>query len=573
MPLLNSVILETMTHVIYPISEQLSERLLDTLRIRNIFDNNIYYNADDVSVSKTSDSKHRAKLESDKCLIGVDYSLNPQDARWSMTNFSHTSAHGISKIYQAENQPIFFDKRADILLLEQIVPCSITLTFDLQFKSKEHAYLAFDAIINRFGNSSIIEHDDIVYTIPFPHQMLLALNRLYKMREFDDPLTFVEYLKAGSRKSISYEKNRYGTDTEIVILKNQFGILSEVTLGVNKPEAVMRNKLPAYFSVPFTYYLQFSRTNMLGLYFPSVIDNKLVTVDNIPNPGRVHPSLDDVIGVDIPAQAYIYARYVDVYPHTIVRFPYWDDWVIPKGANMKGNYKPFFVGALTLDIDIDAGITSSTIDLINDFPDEFKCHQVIIDALSIQGEAAFKFDGLINISIYANDTRIDESLLSIDENLVITIDSTIKHRRYHLVLSELTDIRYLNPRYVPILIKFSDFFALTVVKNLDRLVEMGELEISRGMVLAGKFSAIEAPGVPKGYIGLPDGATVDSDLTPENYGKEYNDLTGYESYPYKNIYTKKGQVILAEKGGSYGFISPWRIGKYVIESRRQSDSN
>lgn len=570
MPKYNRIIPEVMTHLIHPISEQLTARLLATLGVDRLFDDNLYYNADDSKASKTTDSKNRPKLDTDVCLVDIEHHMNPAEAKWSMQTFKHAPFSGISNVYKFENQPVFYDKKAEILLIEQNLPCWVHLNFEMRFKSKEVAYTTLDTIRNKYFNSSIVEYQDIVYNYPLDHHLLIILHRLYKMRQLATPLTFKEYLEAGSRKGISYDVSRTGKDTEIVIQKNQFRVLTEVTCDMDRPEPENQDNVPKHWKVTLAYDFQFTRPSAVQLNHPAVIDNVLVDAVNIQDPGRQHPTLSDAIGVDIDMQQYIYKRYVDMYPHQLVRFPHWDDWNIPEVKMLqKKRYVPFFLGAITLDDDPDTGETVSHIDLINDFPDEFKLHPIIVDALKIQARASFGWDVLFNVSVYANEMRVDESLLELSDDLVLTIKSTMKDKRYHLVFSELISTQFMHPRYVPILLKFKDFFGLTILRNLKRLVEAGELYIDKGIIKAGKDLRLYAPGIAPGYMGLPEGENS-SILGEQNYGAEYSDLEGYtEDVMDEYIYTRKGYPILSDQGGNYGFISPFRIGKFVIEPRRE----
>jgi hypothetical protein len=207
-------------------------------------------------------------------------------------------------------------------------------------------------------------------------------------------------------------------------------------------------------------------------------------------------------------------------------------------------YKHFFIGTLLLDPTSPEGEQISKIDLINELPNDSKLHPILIETLKLQGRASFNTDALFNISVYANDVQVDPSLLDIDQDLVVYVKSTIKHKRYHIVLSELLDIKNLNSRYTPILIKYDNFFASTIIRQLDILKEKGDIYIDNGLVYPNRDK-----------------------YTPTNAVK-YEDLDGYEEIEDKQLLvTKANRPLLEGQGGTNGFSYPFRVGRYTITTR------
>jgi hypothetical protein len=463
-----------------------------------------------------------------------------------MTTSKYTPAHGTTLFDRYENHSLFVDKRADIHLQEQLVPCSVNLNIQFAFKYKEIAYQTLDAIYSRHYTGSIIEYNDIYYSYPFPIATLKALHILYQMKEFNTDMTFSKYLKCGSNDNISYLKSRNNDNTQIVIQKNQFRVLSELLTSVEQPDSQKINKLPDVWNISTSFYYQFSRPNILALYYPTTIENKLIPVDICPPTTPYHPTDVEGVDVDVVMQQYISKRYIDKYIQHVVRYPAFDDWDIPTYNNNIHNnpYKPFFIGTLLLDPESPEGEHVSKIDLINELPDESKLHPILIETLRLQGKSSFNIDALFNISIYANDVQVDPSLLDIDQDLIVYVKSTIKHKRYHIVISELTEIRNLNSRYVPILLKYDDFFASTIIRQLDALKSRGDIYVDNGLVYPNRDR-----------------------YTPTN-ATTYESLDGYKEIEDKQLLVSKANRPLLEgQGGTNGFSYPFRVGRYTITTR------
>jgi hypothetical protein len=546
MPSFYKIIDESITQMIQPISEQLIQKLFKTLGIWDTIKDSIYYNSPGSAASQTSDKNHRPKLTTNRVDIEVVPNFNSADVKWPMTTSKYTPAYGTSLFDKHENHSLFIDKRANIYLQEQLVPCSVNLNIQFSFKYKELAYQVLDAIYSRHYTGSIIEYNDIYYSYPFPIAIFKILHILYNMKEFDIDMTFAKYLKYGSNDNVSYLKSRNKDNTQIIIQKNQFRVLSELLTSVEQPDSQKINKLPDVWNIPISFYYQFSRPNTLALYYPTTIENKLIPVEICPQVEPYHPTDIEGVNVDVVMQQYISKQYTKKYVQHIVRYPAFDDWEIPTyNNNMHNNpYKHFFIGTLLLDPTSPEGEQISKIDLINELPNDSKLHPILIETLKLQGRASFNTDALFNISVYANDVQVDPSLLDIDQDLVVYVKSTIKHKRYHIVLSELLDIKNLNSRYTPILIKYDNFFASTIIRQLDILKEKGDIYIDNGLVYPNRDK-----------------------YTPTNAVK-YEDLDGYEEIEDKQLLvTKANRPLLEGQGGTNGFSYPFRVGRYTITTR------
>ena len=103
--------------------------------------------------------------------------------------------------------------------------------------------------------------------------------------------------------------------------------------------------------------------------------------------------------------------------------------------------------------------------------------------MKLHGNDIFDTSGLFNVAIYCNGLPVDRSCLSIDANLVVTLAMSRQYRRYHLVLSEATDFRALDNKWYQTFIAHRTFFPVTVIRNMQRLVDRGLCYIDRNNIL------------------------------------------------------------------------------------------
>ena len=548
---------ESVTHMIQPISEQVVSRLLKLLGIYPLFQDNIYFNSDDSAASKTRDSMHRPKISTNRIDIDMDYTINPNNMKWDGVTNKQLLAYHLSKNQTYEDVPILMDPGADIVMTELSRSCLIGLEVSMSLKDKEVANSIMERIISRFYTQSMIEYEDIYFDYPLHTDHLVLLYKFYKMRDIDhEAMSFLDYLKYYSSEKITLNKSRTGEDSEFVILKTQYRVLTEISMNQDKPEAVKIERVPDRFKVTFKYDIQFSRPSSVILGYPVVIDNQLIPELARPAAERFHPNDADVVSVDIAHQMYLYHKVIEEYPYPITRFPMYDDWNVPITSPIyKASFKPFFSGALLLDFD-ESEEPITQIDLINDLTAPFQLHPIVIDALRVQGQASFFTEGLFNIAIYANNTPVDESLLELTSDLIVKVNSTMKEKRYHIVLSEATNLSKMDPRYLPILFHYADFFGMTIIRQIKTLIDYGELVWKDGIIMIDKYRRVR----------LPDGSYTSSIDVTDIYGVGYSELEGYGEAMNNYLFTKKGDPILT--GGPNGINCPWRIGEYIIESRR-----
>jgi hypothetical protein len=87
------------------------------------------------------------------------------------------------------------------------------------------------------------------------------------------------------------------------------------------------------------------------------------------------------------------------------------------------------------------------------------------------GNDIFNYGGLFNIGVYANDLRLGTELVSIDEDLILTIKSDRTDKSYHLTISETTALKKTDPKWDYLLLRYRYFFPMTIERNLKHLID------------------------------------------------------------------------------------------------------
>ena len=106
------------------------------------------------------------------------------------------------------------------------------------------------------------------------------------------------------------------------------------------------------------------------------------------------------------------------------------------------------------------------IDLNGDLGDGYELHPKIKEILKIQKHESFFRDCIFNISVFIDEHIVGFEHLQIDDDLKVTIPvSQDIHKERRIVISEISDLRYLNDKWYP-LIKDDDFFITNKETNI-----------------------------------------------------------------------------------------------------------
>ena len=472
MPRLTSDIQELNDHIIDPILRQVAQRMIHTLNLQNVFNDNIIIKTKYSSISDTTDGDMNARLRESRFVMDVTIQQHPTNTKWDVTTFSHTPAYGIGNNIN-RNYPIFNDREFGIGLYEQAAPCSLMMQCTMHFKDKSLAYSVPLKLFNTYREGSVFQVTDLFYDYKLPNEIIYVLGEIYNKKEYTRKFeTFYQYLQYWSGNKISMNKSRYADRPELVVKKHTAECLTSVEYADDEPGAENTDTSPNSFTVSFVMTVQFNMPNTNILVYPILIENKLLPIEAMPIPMSIkdkitYASMPDS-GIDDYFQAYkqVHTEYIQL--------PYYDDWIVPPVCTARAyTQSPFFIAACT----IDEGEEYNNIDLKTTLGEDFMLPTVVQAIIRRQEEikkgGTFNPDCIFNISVYYGDEALPNNALSMTD-LVMSYKGRKLNLVYHLVISEITDIRKLDPIYYPILVEFSDFLNATIVKQMWYLVNNGK---------------------------------------------------------------------------------------------------
>jgi len=481
---------ETHTRVIDPIAEQLIYSVLRQLGILHYFrsDKNdaIFISSDRHAISGAQDQQGRVRVSNDRCDVEIDPILNPVSTRWDMIKSANMQAHW--NMYQNKNLdvPLFSDSVADVQVVEVMVPAAIDLRFSLKFNTIDGATNALESIINQHLQQSVVVPHDIAYSYPVDMDIATFLMMVYQCRRFENPPGFIEYLMQNSTEQIDIDIHRYDVDKDqdkqrrqLVVRKRQLNTIGILEYVDPKPVVEKVESYPDNFAVNFTYYFQFARPSNLRATFPIMIENNLVPVEYA---GTEDTSM--IRGLDGRWQDRSFNQFFQtltpVNPaNTRIKFPWYDDFEPPRSPITVEKFNSFFIGGILLPVDPPAGHTERKI--VVDLKDlaGYHLHPTTLEIMKLhrQEKQIFTTNGIYNITVFQNQSMIPATKMELSDDLILTVDVQDLSKRYHLVLSEATDVIRMQDRWLNVLMEHRCFFPSTVAANLQTLITRGVYKI------------------------------------------------------------------------------------------------
>ena len=463
MPIRDLIIPEASSAIIEPVSQQMVYAVLSRLGLRNTFGDNIYITNDYQKPSLTSDDDHNTLISKNRCDVKMSVSWNPSETKWDVNSFNYTQSYGTTMLLDRSLVPIFNDGVSGVQITEHQLPCSMILEFSLQFKDRELAFLAFSAIANTSLKDSVINVHNLSYSYPVGMDMFKAINQIYQLRKSSLVLPFWDYLQRCSCGAIQYIQQRTGDLVELVIKRHDLRTMGVLEYNQTAPTVIDQDRGVDRFVVEFTYTIQFARPDALRLSFPVVICNQMVPLWMIPKP--VVSETSKLHGILQEHSLSWYLKSISTHQQVVTRLPSYDDFRPPYEPVVSAGFVEFFDAVVMLD-DTD----TTTINLLD--LGDVQLHEKVVEIMKLEGSDIFSTKSLINLTVYCNDIPVDNTLLSIDNNLVLTISIRNKYKRYHLVLSEATNLRSLDYKWFKTLIAYRTFFPITIIRNLQKLIDM-----------------------------------------------------------------------------------------------------
>jgi len=429
---------EIVPHVILPISQQFIHRVIRDLRCDTLFKNKIFFKGDFTHPSKSTDDEHNPLINDNRLECEIQPILDRKSQKNETEKASDTIGPRFS-IRTVENKiPFFADVETQTFC--NIYENSITLNLScvMYFKDRNAAYDVYNRFVNLYTNGDLMCVQDFVYTIPIPEDIYTIFFMIHKMKG-SAPEDFMKYLRENSNGYISIDIHRNDLNTvELVVRKNTCKVLIQLELNSEKPTADKDNHAAKTYNIEFTAYIQFNKPDSFFIRYPLVVKNQMIPAEAIPVP--VSQSYK---------QPFYMHKYFDIQralkdfetlkPVDVVKFPWYDEWIVPASPLREMGYTPFFTGIVTLD-NLNDPDGKTIIDLESDL-DGRKLRQEIIDTLKAQDKLSLYPENQFHIALFANDYMVEPGELDLIDGTKLIIPFKNIDKVYHLVLSE-KEIKY-----------------------------------------------------------------------------------------------------------------------------------
>lgn len=486
-----SPVRDVVSHVFVPVTQQLVDKFLTELGLKEIFDNKVYINSDSTASSTSTNDDHNPKLKENKISVNMSYNLNPMTLKWPTATFNHVLGGPNFLNNEHDIIPVFYDILTQTTLVERESPANIEMTISMDFVDRVYATEAVNRLVTMYTNGEKIIVSDLAYNYPIPAPIYTTIYGLYKylgndvvnltaanivsyygsflvgpdvILDASNAATYVDtqqeirkddfvtYLSKFSGGRIGTNVNRHVPNgkKELVVKKNNAQVIAQIDYDGGKSDAIGNNQSADIYRVEFALTLQFSRCNMMHLSYPIVVQNQmiseeLVTVDpkgSYRKPNEDHPYFS----------INLYKRLMEgnrVVAPEIVNIPWYDDWKLGTSSPLrKFGFREFLTVALTLDnVGVENG--TSVIDITTDLP--YALIPEILDLYALHGADCLDYESPVFIGVYANDFQVETDELEFD-GTTLTIHRQDINPVYRLVFAEyigdpnaaISSLRVLN---------------------------------------------------------------------------------------------------------------------------------
>lgn len=433
-------------HIIQPIAAQLLTKIIYELGYKDVMKNNVHLLSDSRMTSKHIDENNNPNLVIDRVIARLTPNLNPSNNKWegyktqidlgngnTLITGNRPGANAVKKPWDPSNInaifPVFHDADSCTDLTEWVTGTSFSMEVSMEFTESNLANEALSRLYQTYNNGEMINATDLVYDYPIPAAIVNTLYYISTLLHIDKS-NFLAWLREQSKDAISLLMNRERRDdTEFIIQKNQKDAIFQIECSQETPTMGDNSAI-----FQFTVHCQFARVNQLILEYPVSINNQMVSFNFVPMNEEKRTANTGACQWQNKA-VNEYWKLLNQQTHIVqpIHFPWWDDWLLPRDARIyKRNFRPVFVGVITLD-NIDDPDAVTTINLETDIPGYSFIDEFITELKSLKEKALDVYNG-INVSVFADDVQVDNSLLTLTDGVTLTIANKLPYRVYRVVV-------------------------------------------------------------------------------------------------------------------------------------------
>lgn len=466
MPVLSATVPELESHLYFPVIKQMSHLVINSIDLKDIIKSNIFIETQHSTPKNFRDSKHNAVFQVDKLRAQANISLHPDQLKFERNDHSIWMPYGISHTAIGHQlQLIFIDPKAHIEVYEHCMPTYIQINYTLSLLDRNIAYQIPSRLYRRYPTNMPFNMH-MPYTFPIPKTIIALLYTLYKIKRFYKPDNFRQWLDVCTGHNAQFDINRVATKEELVSKKILIDPVCLLEYTEPKPNENLINRTVNQYDINFTVHIQFNRIDMLTIKYPIVVDNRLLPGDLIP-----HPAIDEqeplqsadgpyddagsIIGPFIYHSRYL-NKYIARVKPVMVKFPEYDTWIVPNDSSViQRKYRPWLSFIFTID-DEKTGLTELPLGGILDYDTNAELSPIVKEILKIQGDESFNDDTIFRLTVFNDDMQMEPSLLHMDENLTVTVPCKDLSTVRRMVLSEVSDLKYLNKKWEDLYNKYQN---------------------------------------------------------------------------------------------------------------------
>lgn len=348
-------------------------------------------------------------------------------------------------VYQRENRPIFLDKDLGVAMYP--VYAQTTLVFQLTYRAPNRV------TAKRFRDECLLRHaawraenvHELTYHYPVPYEYIHLLQEIHTLREATAGYgeDFSKWVEDHFTNRVTNLTTLIGTQPQLSISEHQIRPLGWFDFNA-LPQPEQKEAENGTFVVNFEYRVVFDKVIGVAMEYPLVVHNALIDEKWYSSP-RASGNFTDperrngvnTIGrraLDYFAQLNQCQRLCKI---DGIRIPEFDDWE-PKQVRPNTNTLALVMTA------VDEEDPQAVINLA-EIPD-YAIEENVLAFLKQEHQWISRYGGNpFYVSLYRNDEPLDDSWLTVDENLNVRTTQPLNPRdRYHLRLALVNDLLSLS---------------------------------------------------------------------------------------------------------------------------------
>lgn len=511
---------ENAERVIDPISQQVIYALVRKLGAQDLFKDRIHIQNDRSANSLYNNTdRTRNFLAENRMDVTVDTHYNPAESQM-FDNSSmgvNTPAIAMNNHNKYTRRSIFSDPKIGFYVRELNMPFTITFNVEMRFSEYDGAMRVLSNILNEAHSGLINDVHDVVYSYPFDRSTWMILTAIFNARESyrkNNPnATILEYLDSISKAQWGFDIRRPDltetavakADTEAAVTRQQLSCAAKLEYSGSKPEPVMEESQPVGYTIEFTYTIQVGRPHLLEFDVPPIVEqNPLPAIFFTPRYNTDDPKVSGHASVPSMTQMMYNAANGSQYRTDLFKMPEYDTWATPSTSLLrKCKFFPVIEAVVALD-----GLGVETkVDLTQ--LGEAKIADWVLEILGqMTTDQLLNYNGIFNVTIFADDTPLDHSFVKWDpETKIISFIGKKKETVYRLVFSEASSLTYIDAYWKDTLIKYKQYVPCALMRTMGYLSQVGVLHLIGDKSLmtyvskalsTGKLKAITESMIQKG---------------------------------------------------------------------------